>query len=105
MVFKIVRDKIDTPSVSNYYMIRPSTGYIKLANFTQTSADDLDRALSTLHGRGMQRLILDLRGNPGGLLDQAVKVADRFLEDGKMGGYPRGRVPGSDQGTYSTKAE
>jgi len=104
LTFKIVRDKIDTPSVSNSFMIRPGTGYIKLANFTQTSADDLDRAISQLKSRGMERLILDLRLNPGGLLDQAVKVADRFLPDGKMIVYTRGRVPGSDQEYFATKA-
>jgi len=104
LTFKIVRDKIDTPSVSNSFMIRPGTGYIKLANFTQTSAADLDRAIGALKSRGMERLILDLRLNPGGLLDQAVKVADRFLPDGKMIVYTRGRVPGSDQEYFATKA-
>jgi carboxyl-terminal processing protease len=97
MIFKIVRDKIDTPSVPNFYMIRPSTGYIKLSNFTQTSADDLDNAIVKLKARGMQRMILDLRGNPGGLLEQAVKIADRFVDDGKLVVYTRGRVSGSDQ--------
>src|SRR6185503_14127981 len=57
-----------------------------------------------LRSRGMERLILDLRLNPGGLLDQAVKVADRFLPDGKMIVYTRGRVPGSDQEYFATKA-
>ena len=104
LTFKIVRDKIDTPSVSLAFMIRPGTGYIKLSNFTQTSADDLDRSIGTLKNRGMERLILDLRLNPGGLLDQAVKVADRFLPDGKMIVYTRGRVPGSDQEYFATKA-
>lgn len=104
MTFKIVRDKIDTPSVSNSYMIRPGTGYIKLSNFTQTSADDLDRSIASLKSRGMERLILDLRLNPGGLLDQAVKIADRFLPDGKMIVYTRGRVQGSDMEYYATKA-
>ena len=103
LIFKIVRDKIDTPSVSNSYMIRPGVGYIKLANFTQTSADDLDRAIAALRARGMEKLIFDLRSNPGGLLDQAVKVADRFLPDGKMIVYTHGRVQGSDQEFYSTK--
>src|SRR5215813_732506 len=104
LTFKIVRDKIDTPSVSLAFMIRPGTGYIKLSNFTQTSADDLDRAIGALKNRGMERLILDLRLNPGGLLDQAVKVADRFLPDGKMIVYTRGRVPGSDQEYFAMKA-
>jgi carboxyl-terminal processing protease len=104
LVFKIVRDKIDTPSVSNAYMIRPGTGYIKLSNFTQTSADDLDRAIAALRAQGMEKLVFDLRSNPGGLLDQAVKIADRYLPDGKMIVYTRGRIQGSDQEYYATKA-
>lgn len=104
LVFKIVRDKIDTPSVSNAYMIRPEVGYIKLSNFTQTSADDIDRAITALRAKGMERLIFDLRSNPGGLLDQAVKVGDRFLSDGKMIVYTHGRVQGSDQEFYATKS-
>jgi carboxyl-terminal processing protease len=103
MIFKIVRDKIDTPSVPNSYMIRPETGYIKLSNFTQTSADDLDRAIAALKSQGMQRMILDLRGNPGGLLEQAVKIADRFVDDGKLVVYTRGRVAGSDQEYSASK--
>jgi carboxyl-terminal processing protease len=103
LVFKILRDKIDTPSVTNAYMIRPGTGYIKLSNFTQTSADDLDAAIANLKTRGMERLVFDLRGNPGGLLDQAVKVADRFLPESAKVVYTRGRVPGSDQDFYATK--
>ena len=95
--FTISRDTVPTSSVTNAYMIQPGTGYIKVINFTQNTADELDRALETLHSQGMQRLVLDLRGNPGGLLDQAVKVADRFLESGKMIVYTRGRVRGSDQ--------
>ena len=101
--FRIVRDKVDTPSVSNAFMIRPGIGYIKLANFTQTSADDLDRAIASLKARGMEQLVFDQRGNPGGLLDQAVKVADRFLSDGRMIVYTKGRVQGSDQEFRATR--
>ena len=90
--FTISRDTVPTSSVTNAYMIQPGTGYIKVINFTQNTADELDRALETLHSQGMQRLVLDLRGNPGGLLDQAVKVADRFLESGKMIVYTRGNT-------------
>ena len=95
--FTIARDTVPTNSVTNAYMITPETGYVKITNFTQTTSDELDNALETLRGAGMARLVLDLRGNPGGLLDQAVKVSDKFLDAGKMIVYTRGRVRGSDQ--------
>ena len=100
--FTIARDTVPTNSVTNAYMIAPETGYVKVTNFTQTTSDELDKALSSLREQGMARLVLDLRGNPGGLLDQAVKVADKFLDSGKMIVYTRGRVRGSDQEYHAT---
>jgi carboxyl-terminal processing protease len=65
-------------------MIRPGVGYIGLTGgFTQTTADELASALETLSSQGMQQLVLDLRGNPGGLLDQAIRVASHFIGRGK----------------------
>ena len=93
--FTLVRDTVPTNSVTNAFMIRPGTGYIRLINFTQTTAEELDKALESLDAQGMERLVLDLRGNPGGLLAQAVKVSDRFLGGEKLIVYTRGRVRGS----------
>lgn len=68
-------------------------GYIKMTGFQKSTAAELDEALWRLHGQGMRALILDLRGNPGGLLSSAVEVSDRFLEDGPIVST-RGRAPG-----------
>jgi len=97
MPFTLVRDDIPTASIPYSYMLRPGVGYIKIKNFTQTTNDELDQKIRALAGQGMERLILDLRANPGGLLEQAVKVASRFIGGGKMIVYTRGRVANSDQ--------
>jgi carboxyl-terminal processing protease len=84
LFFTIKRGNVPQPSIRNVYMIRPGVGYIGLTGgFTQTTADELASALETLSGQGMQQLVLDLRGNPGGLLDQAIRVASHFIGRGK----------------------
>src|SRR5262249_9753379 len=59
-------------------------GYLKLTNFTRTSADELDRAIEDMRAHGARGLILDLRDNPGGLLTAATEVADKFLREGNI---------------------
>jgi len=93
----IERDEIPIESVRVAYMIRPDIGIVRIANFNTTTADELDAAVAKLRAQGMTRLILDLRSNPGGLLDQAVQVSERFLDPGKLVVYTRGRIPGSNQ--------
>ncbi|MEE9229563.1 MAG: S41 family peptidase [Acidobacteriota bacterium] len=100
--FTITRDDIPTTSIPYAYMLRPGVGYIKIKNFTQTTSDELDQKLRALSKQGMERLILDLRANPGGLLEQAVKVSSRFLGGGKLIVYTRGRVSNSDQEYYGS---
>jgi carboxyl-terminal processing protease len=78
-------------------MLDDSTGYIKLTEFAENSDRELGRALGDLTKRGMKRLVFDLRGNPGGQLDQAILVSSRFLPKGDLVVYTRGRVNGSDQ--------
>jgi carboxyl-terminal processing protease len=95
--FTLVRDDIPTASIPYAYMLRAGVGYIKIKNFTQTTSEELDQKIGALAAQGMERLILDLRANPGGLLEQAVKVASRFIGGGKMIVYTRGRVANSDQ--------
>jgi carboxyl-terminal processing protease len=71
---------VPLPSIRNAYMIRPGTGYIGLTGgFQRSSDEELSKAMKRLQGEGMRQLILDLRNNPGGLLDQAVDVASEFL--------------------------
>jgi len=93
----IERDEIPIQSLRVSYMVEPGVGVVRIANFNNTTATELDEALKQLTEQGMNRLILDLRGNPGGLLDQAVQVGERFLAEGKLIVYTRGRIPGSNQ--------
>jgi len=82
-------------------MIAPDIGFVSLSSFTSTTARELDEAISRLSKAGMKNLLLDLRDNPGGLLDQAVKVSERFISEGRMVVYTRGRIAGSDQDYYA----
>ncbi|HJW92952.1 MAG TPA: S41 family peptidase [Thermoanaerobaculia bacterium] len=93
----IVRAAIPTNSISNTLMIAPGVGYIRIKDFTATTVRELDEAVDKLKGEGMQKLVLDLRQNPGGLLDAAVGVADHFLDKGQMIVYTKGRTPDSAQ--------
>ena len=93
----IVRAAIPTNSISNTLMIRPGVGYIRIKDFTSTTVRELDEAIDKLHEQGMQKLVLDLRMNPGGLLDAAVGVADHFLDKGQMIVYTKGRTADSAQ--------
>src|SRR6267378_1218669 len=77
---KIVRDSVPLPSIRNAFMLGSSTGYIGLiGGFQHTSDDELRESIATLKKDGMRQLVLDLRNNPGGLLDQAIDVASEFL--------------------------
>ena len=100
--FTITRDKIRTRSIRQAFLVHPGTGYIKIENFTRTTDHELEERLRDLGTAGMERLILDLRRNPGGLLEQAVRVSDRFLKRSQMIVYTRGRIKGSDQEFRST---
>jgi carboxyl-terminal processing protease len=80
LYFTIKRGSVPQPSIRNYFMIRPGVGYVGLnGGFTQTTAEELERALADLSKQGMQQVVLDLRNNPGGLLDQAIRVASHFV--------------------------
>ncbi|HKG12489.1 MAG TPA: S41 family peptidase [Pyrinomonadaceae bacterium] len=84
LYFTIRRGSVPQPSIRNSFMIRPGVGYVGLTGgFTQTTADELASSLEQLSGQGMQQLVLDLRNNPGGLLDQAIKVVSHFVPRGK----------------------
>ncbi|HXG58254.1 MAG TPA: S41 family peptidase [Thermoanaerobaculia bacterium] len=93
----IVRAAIPTNSISNVLMIRPGVGYIRIKDFTSTTVRELDDAIEKLRNEGMQKLVLDLRMNPGGLLDAAVGVSDHFLEKGQMIVYTKGRAADAAQ--------
>ena len=80
--YKITRRNITRPSVTLAAMVADSVGYIRLSQFIDGTSNEIRRALVDLKQRGARRLVLDLRNNPGGLLDQAVSVSDAFLNKG-----------------------
>jgi carboxyl-terminal processing protease len=94
---EVVRDEINIPSVPAEFMLSGDIGYIQLHDFSETTDRELGAALKDLTGKGMKRLLLDIRENPGGPLDQAIKVSNRFLPKGDLIVYTRGRIPNSDQ--------
>jgi len=100
---QVVRDEIHIPTVPAEFMIDGTTGYIAVSDFGENTDQELGKALKDLKGKGMRRLIFDLRGNPGGALDQAIRVANRFLPKGDLIVYTRGRVPNSDQDYRATE--
>lgn len=95
--YTITRDKIPIFSVLASYMVEPGTGYIKVSNFSQTTADEFRAALSKLNEKGMKNLILDLTDNPGGVMQASIEMADEFLTDRKLIVYQEGlnspRIP------------
>jgi carboxyl-terminal processing protease len=98
----VERDEISIPTIQGVFMVDADTGYIKLRDFSETTDRDLGRAIDDLAGKGMKRLLLDLRDNPGGPLEQAIKVSNRFLPRGDMIVYTRGRIANSDQDYRAT---
>ncbi|MSO81913.1 MAG: S41 family peptidase [Acidobacteria bacterium] len=99
---EVLRDEIHIPTVRAAFMLDPTTGYLLLSDFGENSDDEMGRALRRLHDQGMRRFVLDLRNNPGGALDQAIKISNRFLPRGDLIVYTRGRVPNSDQDYRAT---
>jgi carboxyl-terminal processing protease len=93
MKFDIIRDKIPLYTVTTSLMWDDKTGYINLNRFASTTHDEMVQAIRKLKGMGMQRLVLDLRNNPGGYLDQAWKVADDFVPASHRIVYTKGRYP------------
>jgi len=98
----VMRDQVSIPSLSAVFMIDEQTGYVGITDFAEHTDEDLGDALESLTKKGMKRLVLDLRSNPGGQLDQAIRIANRFLSKGAMVVYTRGRVPNSDQDYHAT---
>jgi len=100
----VTRGKISTSSIDAAFMLDHRSGYIRISRFIATTADEFRRALALLKKQGMNRLVLDLRGNPGGFLEQAVEVADEFLTKGKLIVYTKSRRGGDENGRYVAKS-
>jgi len=112
--FTVIRDEIPLHSVPYHFMATKSTGYIRLTDFNETTAcrpgegkdceKELERALRKLKEAGATSIILDIRDNPGGLLDQAFAVSNLFLEKGQLVVFTRGRFK-RDESNYITEQE
>ena len=89
--FEIVRDDIPLYSVDVSYMLSDDAGYMKISNFSQTTYREFLEGIEKLHSQGMKKLILDLRGNGGGLMDAATNIADQFLGENKLIVYTLGK--------------
>jgi len=98
----IIRDKIPLFTVDAKFMIDNKTGYIRFNKFAETTASEVEQALQELEAQGMQQLIIDLRNNGGGYLDQAFIIVDKFIPGGKKIVYTKGRIDNSTKDYLST---
>ena len=98
----IIRDEVPIKSVSGYFMINETLGYIDIERFARTTYDEFSIALNELKSQGMTALVLDLRGNPGGFMDIANHIVDEFLEDGKLIVFTKNKNGEVDK-SYATK--
>lgn len=93
----IVRGSVPIYSVESSYMLDKETGYIRLTRFGEQSYSEFMKAADSLSESGMKKLVFDLRGNGGGLLETAINICDEFLEDGNMIVYTKGRADGEEK--------
>ncbi|MDX6578076.1 MAG: carboxyl-terminal processing protease, partial [Blastocatellia bacterium] len=100
---KIVRDSVPLPSIRNAFMLGPGTGYVGLiGGFQHTSDDELREDIANLKKDGMRQMVLDLRNNPGGLLDQAIDVSSEFLPRDKVIVSVKGRSEYHEPAVYKS---
>ncbi|MFD2246522.1 S41 family peptidase [Pontibacter ruber] len=99
--FAIQRSKIPTVSVDVHYMVNHNTGYIKVSRFAADTFEEFHQALMDLKKKGMHQLILDLRGNPGGYMDHATRMADEFIAGDKLIVYTDGKGNKYDSKTFA----
>lgn len=97
--YEVTRDRIPQYSVDVSYMVNDEVGYIKVSRFSAHTFDEFKQALLTLKEKGMQKLILDLQGNPGGYMDRAINMADEFIPGNSMIVYTNGK-----QSRYDSEA-
>ncbi|MFV0390197.1 MAG: S41 family peptidase [Pyrinomonadaceae bacterium] len=104
--FYLKRTRVAQPSIPDSYMLTPNLGYIALSNgFNYTTSKELTAAMSNLSEQGMTSLVIDLRGNPGGILEQAVRVVEKFISFGKVVTTQKGRLPYDDRAWKSRNRE
>ncbi len=100
--FTIERDEIRIKSVPTAYMLDPAVGYVELVVFSETSTQEVRDAIRKLQAEGAKSIVLDMRGNSGGLLEQGVSVSDLFLKGGQSVVETRGRLPDQSQRLIAT---
>ena len=103
IIFEITRAEIPLYSVDTHFMLDNKTGYISVSKYSETTYDEVKDALDDLKENGMKQLILDLRGNPGGYLNQAFRMADLFIEGNKKIVYTRGRRSEFNEEYYASE--
>lgn len=91
--YDIIRGDVPVHSVDAMYAMADSTGYIRVSKFARTTAEEFHNALLTLRLQGVNKYIIDLRGNSGGYMDQAIMMAQEFLPQGRMIVYTKGKMP------------
>lgn len=103
IVFTIIRDKIPQFSVDASYMLDHEVGYIKVNRFAQTTYSEVKDAMAKLQKEGMKKLILDLQGNPGGYMDQAINIADEFLPKGEKIVFTKGQEEKYNENAFASE--
>ena len=98
----ITRAEIPQTTVRQAYMLTPEVGYVQVSEFSRSTGNEMAEALGELREQGMEKLILDLRNNGGGLLDQAIEVSDQFVPEGSAIVETRGRIRDSYQSFHAT---
>ncbi len=99
----LIRDKIPIKSVIAYFLINDEIGYVKINRFANNTVEELKKSLLELEHEGMQKLILDLRNNGGGLLDQAVEMVDMFINSNDTICFTRGKLNNANEVFYAYK--
>lgn len=103
LYFTIIRDKIPQFSVDASYMVEPGVGYIKVSRFSQTTHKEVEEAMEKLKKDGMEKLVLDLQGNPGGYMDQAIAIADEFLSKNQKIVFTKGQEKKYNEDAFATE--
>jgi carboxyl-terminal processing protease len=103
--FDIARDKIPIYSVDVAYMINNNTGFIRINNFAESTYEEFMNGLRELVGKGMTKLIIDLRNNSGGVMDASIEIANEFLKKGQLIVYTKGRSKERSEARANGKGE
>ncbi|HEX2920265.1 MAG TPA: S41 family peptidase [Bacteroidales bacterium] len=103
--FEITRDKIPMYSIDVSYMVNDFTGYMRINNFAMTTFDEFMNGLRDLKLQGMESLILDLRGNSGGIMEASIQIANQFLEENQLIVYTQGRTHPRNEARATGKGE